>query len=282
MTLDTDDAGRLRQRAAIASLAVAGLLIVLKMATYFATESAGVLSSLMDSMLDGLSSTVTLIGVRQALRPPSRSYRFGRGKAEPLAALVQAAFILGSAVLLCVEVADRLVTTRAVRYETWGIVALIVASVIVLGLVRLQGDVVRRTGSVAIQADFRHYIGDIGINLAVIAGLVLTAVTGIMLFDTAFALVVSLFLVVNSWGRRPAGAAAADGPGNPAGRPRRHPRPRHGSSAGARHARFAHARFGHDALHRAASGAGRRADAGGGARHHRRDRGGPATGLSHD
>jgi ferrous-iron efflux pump FieF len=200
VTFEPQEGAALRSRAAIASLSVAALLIVLKMAAYFTTESAGVLSSLMDSMLDGLSATVTLIGVRQAQRPPSRSYRFGRGKAEPLAALAQAAFILGSAVLLCIEVADRIVTTRQVRYETWGIGALLIASVVVVALVKLQSEVVRKTGSIAIQADFRHYIGDIAINLAVIAGLVLTAMTGIMLFDTGFALVVGVFLLVNSWG----------------------------------------------------------------------------------
>ncbi len=200
MTLEPPGSGGLRVRAAMASLCVAGLLIVLKMLAYLTTESAGVLSSLMDSMLDGLSATVTLIGVRAAGRPPSRSYRFGRGKAEPLAALAQAAFILGSAVLLCVEVADRIVTTRQVRFEAWGIGALAIASVIVVGLIALQRQVVKQTGSIAIQADFRHYVGDIGINLAVILGLILTSLTGIMLFDTVFALIVAVFLLVTSWG----------------------------------------------------------------------------------
>ncbi len=194
------EGGRLRRIAAVSSLSVAGMLILIKMAAYFTTESAGVLSSLMDSMLDGLSATITLIGVRQAQRPPSRSYRFGRGKAEPLAALMQAAFILGSAVLLCVEVANRILTTQTVRYEGWGIAALLVSSLAVVALLALQREVVRKTDSVAIKADYRHYFGDIVINIAVIIGLLLTSATGIMLFDTLLALVVALFLLVNSWG----------------------------------------------------------------------------------
>ena len=198
--LTEEQNGRLRRIAAIASLSVACGLIMLKMAAFFTTESAGVLSSLMDSMLDGLSATVTLIGVRQAQRPPSRSYRFGWGKAEPLAALAQAAFILGSAVLLCVEVANRLVTTPVIRYEGWGIVALAISSIAVVGLLILQQDVVRKTDSIAIRADFRHYFGDIVINVVVIIGLWLTTVTHIVLFDTLLALVVALFLLVNSWG----------------------------------------------------------------------------------
>ncbi len=192
------EGGRLRRRAAVASICVAAALIAIKMAAYFTTESVGVLSSLMDSMLDGLSATVTLIGVRQAQRPPSRSYRFGWGKAEPLAALAQSAFILGSAVLLCVEVANRLVTAPVIRYESWGVAALVISSAAVIGLLFVQGEVVRRTDSIAIKADFRHYLGDVVINLAVIVGLILTAQTHIVLFDTLLALFVALFLVANS------------------------------------------------------------------------------------
>jgi ferrous-iron efflux pump FieF len=202
MTLDhqAGEDPRLRNLAATASLGVAILLIALKLAAFLLTESAGVLSSLMDSMLDGLAATVTLLGVRAAQRPPSYSYRFGRGKAEPLAALAQAAFILGSAVLLSVEVVNRLVTTPTVRYEGWGIGALVVSSIIVLGLIAFQKRVVEHTGSIAIRADLRHYFGDIVVNLAVIVALVLTMLTGWILFDSLCALVVAAFLVANSWG----------------------------------------------------------------------------------
>ena len=189
-----------RENVAIASLCVAGFLIVLKLVAFFATESAGVLSSLMDSMLDALAATVTLVGVRQAQRPPSQSYRYGWGKAEALAALAQSAFILGSAVLLCVEVANRLMNPPLIEYERWGIAALVVSSGVVIVLMLVQRRVVHATHSVAIEADYRHYSGDLFINLAVIAGLLLTLWTGYTMFDTLFALLVAIFLVANSRG----------------------------------------------------------------------------------
>ena len=73
-------------------------LIVAKLTAYLFTESVSILSSLIDSSSDLLASLVTLFGVRVALRPPDRSHRYGHGKAEPLAALAQAAFVTGSAV----------------------------------------------------------------------------------------------------------------------------------------------------------------------------------------
>ena len=190
---------RLKLMVAWASIGVAVLLIAVKLGTYYTTESVGVLSSLLDSLLDGLSAVVTLISVRQAARPPSQKYRFGKGKAEPLAALAQAAFIVGSAVLLLVEVVNRVFEPPVIRHETTGILALVISSFVVLALIVFQDSVVKRTESVAIQADLRHYLGDIGINIAVVAGLGLTLITGWAYFDILFALLIVLFLVANGW-----------------------------------------------------------------------------------
>src|ERR1700724_528147 len=91
---------KLRRVATYASISVATLLIIAKLAAYFLTDSVAMLSSLLDSTIDLLASIVTAYGVASALRPPDREHRFGHGKAEPLAALAQSAFIVGSSVLL--------------------------------------------------------------------------------------------------------------------------------------------------------------------------------------
>jgi divalent metal cation (Fe/Co/Zn/Cd) transporter len=46
------------------------------------------------------ASLVNLLAVRWSLQPADADHRFGHGKAQPLAALGQAAFIAGSAVFL--------------------------------------------------------------------------------------------------------------------------------------------------------------------------------------
>jgi ferrous-iron efflux pump FieF len=190
---------RLKLRVAWASIGVAALLICVKLGTFYTTESVGVLSSLLDSLLDGLSAVVTLISIRQAALPPSYKYRFGKGKAEALAALAQAAFIIGSAVLLTVEVVNRIFEPPVIRHEATGMIVLGLSSIVVVALIVFQDIVVKRTESVAIQADLRHYLGDIGINIAVIAGLGLTLATGWAYFDSLFAFLIVIFLVVNGW-----------------------------------------------------------------------------------
>ena len=119
------------------------------------------------------ASVVNLIAIRQALVPADAEHRFGHGKAEPLAGLVQVAFILGSSVVLAVEVVDRFRSGAAVTAMETGVAVMVVSLVVTGVLVLLQRHVVRRTGSIAIRSDQAHYATDFLVNVSVIAALVL-------------------------------------------------------------------------------------------------------------
>src|SRR5919112_1382349 len=166
-------AHRLRLRATYASLGAAAVLIAAKFVAWTGTGSVALLSSLVDSMVDAAASLVVFAAVRQAALPPDREHRFGHGKAEPLAALGQAAFLLGSALFLIAEAVRRLVFPEAVENTGIGIAVMVFSLVVTIGLVTYQRYVVRRTGSVAINADALHYSGDILMNFGVIAALLI-------------------------------------------------------------------------------------------------------------
>src|SRR4051794_18810436 len=88
---------RLMRLATYASVATAVVLIAAKLVAYLLTDSVSLLSTLIDSLLDVAASLVNLFAVRTALMPADAEHRFGHGKAEPIAALGQSAFIAGSA-----------------------------------------------------------------------------------------------------------------------------------------------------------------------------------------
>lgn len=190
---------QLRRTATYASLIVAFTLIAAKLAAYLLTNSVAMLSSLLDSTVDLLASFVTMLGVASALRPPDRKHRYGYGKAEPLAALTQGAFIIGSAVLLGYESLRRLLTPAPPPESGLSYWVMALAIILTLVLVAFQNYVVRRTGSMAISADSLHYRGDLLINLAVIAALILGDYTGSGLFDPLFALIIAFALIAGAW-----------------------------------------------------------------------------------
>ncbi|CBS86190.1 cation diffusion facilitator family transporter [Azospirillum lipoferum] len=185
----------LRRRATYASVAVASTLIVAKLGAYLLTESVSILSSLIDSTTDMMASLVTLLAVREALRPADANHRYGHGKAEALAALAQAAFIAGSAVLLSVEAVRRIVRPEPIAEGTIGIAVMLLSIVLTAGLITFQRRVQVATGSVAIGADRLHYAGDLLMNSAVIAAILLTEATGLAIVDPLFGIGIALFLL---------------------------------------------------------------------------------------
>ena len=144
---------RLMRLATIASMATALILIVAKFVAWRLTDSVSMLSSLVDTSLDLVSSMVTFLAVRQALVPADDDHRFGHGKAEGLAGLIQAGFIAASGCALLVAIVERLGNPKQVREEEVGLLVSLLAVGVTLCLVAFQRFVVRRSGSLAISAD---------------------------------------------------------------------------------------------------------------------------------
>jgi len=159
---------RLIRSAGLASVCIALSLVALKIFAWLATGSIAMLSSLADSVLDLLASSMTLIAVRFALEPADREHRFGHGKLEAVAGLAQALIILASAGYVAFQAIVRLITPVAVSEPGVGMLVMIASLVLTIGLVLFQTYVVRKTGSIAIGADELHYRVDVLTNVAVL------------------------------------------------------------------------------------------------------------------
>lgn len=194
-----DEAARLLRLATTASVSTASLLIVVKLVAFLLTDSVSILSTLIDSLLDAAASLVNLIAVRHALVPADREHRFGHGKAEPLAAMAQAAFITGSAIFLVIEAVPRFYAPHPVAREEIGIAVMLFSIVATLALVALQRHVIRRTGSLAISADRLHYVGDLLVNSAVILALLLATQLGWTFADPLFGIGIAAYILYNAW-----------------------------------------------------------------------------------
>jgi ferrous-iron efflux pump FieF len=191
--------GALTTRAALASVAMALFLLVLKIYAALATGSVAMLGSLADTGLDLIASLVTLFAVRVAAMPADREHRFGHGKAEALAAMAQVVLISISAIGIGWQAVDRLVNGEATANAGYGVAVSVVAILATLALVAYQRSVIRRTGSVAIRTDAVHYQSDLLLNLSVIVALVLDQYFGFTGADPIFGLAIALWLIWGAW-----------------------------------------------------------------------------------
>ena len=199
MTASPSERARLTFRAALASSAMAIVLILLKGWAALQTASMAMLGSLADSGLDLIASLVVLLGVRIAAVPADDDHRFGHGKAEALAALVQVILITLSALFIGFRSVSRLIEGAETSQAELGITVSMVAMVLTIALIGYQRHVVKRTGSLAIGTDRLHYSSDLLLNGSVIAALVLDQYFRIVGADAVFGLLIAGWLAFGAW-----------------------------------------------------------------------------------
>ena len=187
----------LASRAAMASVALAVVLLVAKAWAAIVTDSTAMLGSLADTALDLVASLATLAAVYIAAQPADREHRFGHGKAEALVALGQVGLIAVSALGIAWRAVDRLINGGETAEMGLGIGVSLFAIAATLLLLAYQRRVISRTESVAIRTDNVHYQSDLLLNSAVIAALLLDQGVGIRGADAVFGIAIALWLL---WG----------------------------------------------------------------------------------
>lgn len=195
--LALEETAALTRRITLASTLVAGVLVAIKGGVWWISGSVALLASAADSGLDLLASLVTFFAVRYAASPPDAEHRFGHGKAEAFASLMQGGLVFASAALVGREAVGSLISPQPVRQEGLAIAVMLVSIVLTGGLIAAQGYVLRRTTSVAVAGDRAHYATDLASNLAALLGIAGAALFGWSGLDAVAALVVTVLLL---WG----------------------------------------------------------------------------------
>ncbi len=191
------DTSALTRRVTLLSVATAGVLVTIKFAAWLASDSTALLASMADSGLDLIASLATFWAVRYAAVPPDAEHRFGHGKAEAFASLVQAGLVFASAALIAREALGDMTNPHAIRQEGWAIAVMLVSTVLTGLLIAAQTRVLKQTSSVAVAGDRAHYATDLASNIIALAGIAASAALGLNGFDAAAALAVAALLL---WG----------------------------------------------------------------------------------
>lgn len=184
--------------AAFAAVILSLLLVAAKSWAWLESGSTALMASLVDSLIDALISCSNLIAIRYARLPADRDHRYGHGKAEGIAALIQAAFIGGSCAFVLLEAIRRFSDPAPVQSPTLGIFVLAFAIMATFVLTVFQTSAARASGSLAVEADAAHYKGDIAINLGVIISLAVGQRQGWIWLDPVVAVLVALWLLFSA------------------------------------------------------------------------------------
>ena len=180
------------QRLLMASVVVALLTIGLKTAAWWVTDSVGLLSDAMESVVNLASAVFGLMMVTIAARPADDDHPYGHHKAEYFSSGFEGILIIVAAIGIVAVSVQRFFEPQPLAQLDLGL-ALSVASSALNGLlawVMLRAAKVHR--SVALEADGRHLITDVWTSVGVVLGLVLAAATGWWWMDVVVAIAVAL------------------------------------------------------------------------------------------
>jgi len=162
-----------QRRIALVSVAAACVLIAIKLVAGLASGSLGLLAEAAHSGTDLAAALLTFFAVSVAGRPADRGHPFGHAKAQNLAALGEATFLIGVSLLIAGLAIARLV--GAVDFEVeaswWTFAAIGVVIAIDASRVFVSARAARAYRSVALQASALHFGSDLAGTLAVLAGL---------------------------------------------------------------------------------------------------------------
>lgn len=195
--LTPSQSAALTRRVTLLSVTTAAILVAIKIAAWWVSGSVALLASLADSGLDLLASLGTFFAVRYAVAPPDPEHRFGHGKAEAFASLMQAGLVFASAALIAREAIGDLLGPHTLKDTGWALAVMVVSTALTGLLIAAQTRVLRQTASVAVSGDRAHYAADLASNIIALAGIGFAAWLGLGSLDAVAALIVAALLL---WG----------------------------------------------------------------------------------
>lgn len=200
-TAEPDNGKALGWARAATTIAVCSALLLagIKLVAWLITGSAAVLGSLADSSIDLFASVVAAGAVRYAALPPDDRHRFGHQKAEAITALGQTALIAASAAFVATESVHRLLTPEPLERPWIAMAALAASLMVTLGLIAFQTLAIRRSGSLIVQGDRAHYLGDVIANSGALAAVVIGLYFAFPQADAIAGLIAAVFLVIAGW-----------------------------------------------------------------------------------
>jgi cation diffusion facilitator family transporter len=193
------------------SVAAALVTISLKTLAWQLTDSVGLLSDALESVVNLVAALVAMAMLRWATLPPDEQHLFGHEKAEYFSAGVEGGLILLAAASIAWAAVTRLIHPLALGDVGVGAGLAGAASVVNLAVGAVLIRAGKRYRSITVEADGRHLLTDVWTSVGVIAGVLAVGWTGLRWLDPAVALLVALNIVVTGTALlRRAGAGLMD------------------------------------------------------------------------
>ena len=178
-------------RYAYLSVAVALATMAIKAIAYAVTQSVGLLSDALESIVNLTAALVVVRVLNEIAKPPDEEHAFGHSKAEYFSSLFEGLLIGLAAVIIIYTAIQRLLIPDDIHQVSLGLTLALAASIINLYVARLLIRKGREHNSIALDAEGQHLMSAVWTSLGVLAGVGAVSLTGCQILDPMSAMIVA-------------------------------------------------------------------------------------------
>ena len=187
------------KRYAWLSILTAVATILLKAVAWQLTDSVGLLSDALESVVNLAGAMMALAMISLAALPPDEDHAYGHGKAEYFSAGFEGLLILVAAMAIGATAVMRLFDPRPLEQVGIGLAVSLAASLLNLVTALILRAAGRRYRSLTLEADAHHLLTDVWTSAGVIVGLATVSLTGWLWLDPVIALLVAGNILRIAW-----------------------------------------------------------------------------------
>jgi len=181
------------------SIGAAILTIALKTTAYWLTDSVGLLSDALESLVNLVAAIMALAMLTIAARPADEMHAFGYGKAEYFSSGLEGALILLAAASIAWTAVPRLFAPQPLEHVGIGLGISVLASAINFAVARVLMNAGKEYRSITLEADAHHLMTDVWTSAGVVLGVGAVALTGWVRLDPGIALIVAANILRIGW-----------------------------------------------------------------------------------
>lgn len=177
------------------SIGTAIATIGLKTVAFLATNSVGLLSDALESLVNLVAGVVALVIFRYSTKPADKNHNFGHHKAEYFSSIIESGLILMAGGMIIWTAVERLITPTAITNLDLGVLVGVLASGLNLITARILISQGSKHRSILLEADGHHLMSDVWTSLGVLVGVTLARLSGLVFIDPLIAIAVALHII---------------------------------------------------------------------------------------
>jgi len=170
--------------------------IFLKIIAYFLTNSVGLLSDAVESLVNLAAALIAFLALKIAQKPADKDHPYGHTKAEYFSSIAEGIFIFFASLAIIFSAFNRLFHPKPLEKISLGLLFSTTATFINFFVGQVLIKVGKKNQSITLEADGHHLMTDVWTSIGVILAVFLVDKTKILILDPLVAIFVAFNILL--------------------------------------------------------------------------------------